>query len=222
MVTIIARDAEGAERVAAKLRALGEFALAAPVLVWASGDPPPPLAENAQIMVTSPRGADVLADALADISKARGRRGELRPWQILALAGPTTRALVRRGIEATVVAEGGAAALAALAGPAPLVHLTSDLGGAESAKSRPDRVLWTGYRVVCPASLPDPVMKALRGPSYALWFGSPSAVQNFETLAPGAVLKASRVWAHGGTTLAELEGMGVAVIDRVFPGVPGE
>ena len=137
MVTIVARDSEGAERVATRLRAHGELALAAPVLVWTPGDTPPPLPHDVQILVTSPRGASVLADRVG----AGGRSGG---WQILALAGPTARALREQGLEPDVVAGGGAAALAACAAPGPLVHLTSDLGGAESARARPDRMLWVG------------------------------------------------------------------------------
>ena len=95
------------------------------------------------------------------------------------------------------------------------MHLTSDRGGAESAKVRPDRILWVGYRVGCPDQLDPAVWSAMEGP-FALWFGSPSAVQNFSTLAPGAIDRAAIVWAHGATTVREVLGHGVTAFPRRF------
>lgn len=187
MVTLVARDSEGAERVAAVLRAAGNVAIACPVLTWVTVDERPDLPEVADILVTSPRAADALGTPLPG-------------WRVLALAGATADRLRAHGVEPAVVAEGGAAALAALAGPGPLVHLTSDLGGEESAGVRPDRLVWVGYHTQRPPALPIEVTDAIAAGDFAVWFGSPSAVRNFEELAPGAARRASVLWTHGGTT----------------------
>lgn len=209
MVTIVARDAEGAERVAAALRAQGEPALAAPVLVEAEGEPAPDLPPGVQVMVTSPRGARVLATALA--------RHPAAGWRILALEGPTSRALDELGVHPDVTVAGGAAALAAKAGPGLLVHLTSNLGGDESASVRPDRVCWVGYRLERPRTLPAAVLAALEASPYALWVGSPSAVRNLHALAPRALSGAAVTWAHGQTTVEALTQLGVQAVPRTFP-----
>ncbi len=216
MTTLVARDQDGAERVAAHLRAMGEPALACPVLAWEAVDAVPELPDVADVLVTSPRGADVLAHAF--LSRHRGG------WRLLALAGATAERLRSHGLEPDVLVSGGAASGARIARRGPLIHLTSDLGGAESFAVRPDRTLWIGYRTVCPDALPEPVQAALELGPYALWFGSPSAVHHLDRLAPGALGRAENVWAHGGTTLLALRDRHPRVIAslRVFPHVESE
>lgn len=205
VTTLVARDAAESERVAAWLRARGEPAIGVEVLVWAAIAEVPDLPAVADLLVTSPRGADTLV----------GRR---QPgWRVLALSGPTADRLRTLGIPPDLEGQGGAKALAALTRPGPVIHLTSDLGGAESAKARPDRLLWVGYQALCPAALPARLVEVLRHERYALWFGSPSAAQNFETLAPGATARAETIWAHGRTTLAFVDARGFKGQLRGFP-----
>ena len=94
---------------------------------------------------------------------------------------------------------GGGAALAAAARPGPLVALTSDLGGEEVRRIRPDAMLWVAYRTTCPPRLPRRAVMAMRH-AFDVLFASPSAVNHFERLAPGRLADARTIFAHGATT----------------------
>jgi uroporphyrinogen-III synthase len=108
------------------------------------------------------------------------------------------------------VGEGGARALAARARPdAAVVVATSDLGGAEARAARPDAVLWPLYRTALAETLPAAAREALRG-TFDVWFGSPSAVEGFARLAPGALARARRVYTFGATTRDEVVARGRA------------
>ena len=107
--TLVARDAEGAQRVATWLRAHGEPALACPVLETAIEGADAVLPEVADLLVTSARGAAALAWHVAQ------RPGRADGWRILALDGATAAALRRHDLAPARTSDGGAAALAAQA-----------------------------------------------------------------------------------------------------------
>ncbi|MFZ5476003.1 MAG: uroporphyrinogen-III synthase [Myxococcota bacterium] len=182
---LVTRAAEDAAPLAERL---GPHAIVAPCLAYEPAGGDPPALTDADLLVTSPRAVPALARAPGG-------------WRVLALV-PTTAAAVRAaGYRVDVEVSGGAADLARAGRPGPLVCATSDLGGDEVRRVRPDAVLWVVYRTVCPDALPPAAVAALAG-EFDVLFTSPSAVRNFERLAPGALARATRVLCHGRTTLA--------------------
>lgn len=203
MLTLVLRAAEEAAAEVATLRARGEAALAAPCLAFVPL-PAPDLdawrGRPAQLMVTSVRAVPAVAALVLDPA-----------WHVLALAPKTAAALREAGVRVDLALAGGAAALAAAAGPAPLLALTSDLGGDEARKIRPDLVVVPVYRTAAPASLPPEAAAALAG-DYALRAASPSALRNLDQLHPGAVARAVHVVAFGATTRLEAERLGARLV----------
>lgn len=179
---LITRAAGDAERLAARLGGI-----AAPCIAWEDAPSPPPDVADADLLVTSPRAAEPLA-----------RVGVPAGWRVLALAPATAAALVSRGIPVDHAQAGGGADLARVARAGPLVCATSDLGGDEIARVRPDVLRWVLYRTTCPPDLPPAARAALDGP-FDVLFASPSAVRNFRALAPAA--RPRRALCHGATTL---------------------
>jgi uroporphyrinogen-III synthase len=186
---LVTRAEDEARALAEKL---GPHAIPAPCLAFVALAPPRPALPGADLLVTSPRAVGPLAQVGLDPS-----------WRVLALAPATSRALLAAGLPVHLAVEGGGAALAAAAGAGPVICATSDLGGDEVLRVRPDAVVWVLYRTVCPEALPAAAISALAGP-FDVLFTSPSAVLHFETLAPGALLRARRVLCHGATTLGEV------------------
>lgn len=191
---LVTRAAEDAADLAARL---GPRALVAPCLAYEDVPSPPPDLPDADVLVASPRSVPALA------------RTGLRPgWRVLALAPATAAAMRAAGLRVDEDVRGGGVDLARAARPGPLICVTSDIGGQEVQKVRPDAVLWVVYRTVCPPSLPPDAIAALEG-DFEVLLASPSAVRHFERLAPGALARARRVLCHGATTLAEARRLGV-------------
>ena len=150
------------------------------------------LPERLALLVTSPR-------ALPALLSLRPEPG----WRIFALLPRTAQEVEAAGLPLAGTSEGGAAALAeaataALPG-APLCFLTSQLGGGEVWRVRPDAIRLVGYATICPERLPEEAVRALAG-EYEVLVASPSAVENLERLAPGALRRAARVHVQGRTT----------------------
>ncbi|MFN7144023.1 MAG: uroporphyrinogen-III synthase, partial [Myxococcota bacterium] len=191
---LVTRPADEAAAAAARI---GPHAIVAPCLAFEALAPARPALPGADLLVASPRSVPGLLAVGVDPT-----------WRVLALAPATAAALVEAGLRVDVVVPGGGAALAAAARrDASVIAATSDLGGAEVLRVRPDAHVWVLYRTVCPASLPPPARAALDGP-FDVWFTSPSAVRNFDRLAPGALGRARRVLWFGATTGAEIERYG--------------
>lgn len=186
---LVTRADDEARALAARL---GPHAIPAPCLAFEALSPARPALHDADLLVASPRAAGPLAHVGLDAS-----------WRVLALAPTTSRALLAAGLPVHLAVEGGGAALAAAARPGPVICATSDRGGEEVLRVRPDAVVWVLYRTVCPAALPPDAVAALAGP-FDVLFTSPSAVVHFAALAPGALLRARRVLCHGATTLLEV------------------
>jgi uroporphyrinogen-III synthase len=168
-------------------------AIPAPCLEFAATGSPRPELPDADLLVASPR-------AVAPLRAAGVPTG----WRVLALAPRTDAALREAGLPVHRAVHGGGAELAAAARPdAPVVAATSDLGGEEVRRVRPDARLWVLYATVCPEALPAAARAALEG-RFDVLFASPSAVRNFERLAPGALARARRVLCHGRTTMEEV------------------
>lgn len=197
---LVLRDAEQAEAEVRRLRARGVPAVAAPCLRFepvgrVSLDPW--RGAPADLALASPRVVPALARVSLDPA-----------WRVLALAPRTARAAREAGIRVDVEVAGGGAELARAARPGvPLVAPTSDLGGAEVRRVRPDAHLVVAYRTACPERLPDAARTALAGP-FRLYAASPSALLNLEALTPGAVARAERVYAHGATTAHTARALG--------------
>jgi uroporphyrinogen-III synthase len=190
---LITRAADEAAVLVARL----PDAIAAPCLAFEALNTPRPELPEADLLVTSPR----VLPALASIGVPHG-------WRVLALAPATAATALALGLRVDRALAGGAAALAAAARPDhPVVTATSDLGGDEVQRVRPDAVRWVLYRTVCPPDLPAAARAALEG-SFDVLFTSPSAVRHFDRLAPGALARARRILCHGGTTLAEVTRFG--------------
>jgi len=189
----VTRPLEEATALAARL---GPRALVAPCLAFEVVPSPRPELPGADLLVASPRAAQALAAAGLDPT-----------WRVLALAPATTVALRAVGLPVHHAVEGGGAELARAARPGPVICATSDIGGDEVLRVRPDAARWVLYRTVCPATLPGEAVAATRG-VFDVLFTSPSAVRNFENLAPGALAKARRVLCFGATTCAEVEARG--------------
>lgn len=164
--------------------------------------------DGAVLLVTSPRAVAGLAALVA------GGEGGRRGWRVAALLPRTAReaaaALAGSGVEAEGW-EGGAAGLAAAATArwpgAPLCLLTSQLGGEEVWRVRPDASRLVVYRTVCPARLPEGVARALAGGGYELLVASPSAAEHLERLWPGALAGAARLHLRGRTTELAVAGI---------------
>ncbi|MDP2316130.1 MAG: uroporphyrinogen-III synthase [Pseudomonadota bacterium] len=185
-----------ADEAAALVARLGPAAVAAPCLAFEPLAPPRPDLPGADLLVASPRAVGPLATVGLDPS-----------WRVLALAPATAAVMHAAGLPVHLAVPGGGATLAAAARPGPVICATSDLGGDEVLRVRPDAVRWVLYRTVCPDALPAAAVAALDGP-FDVLFTSPSAVRNFDRLAPGALARARRVLCHGATTLAEVETFG--------------
>jgi len=191
---LVTRAADEAEALCARL---GPHAVAAPCLAYQPLAAPRPDAPGADLLVTSPRAVLGLVAAGLDPT-----------WRVLALSPRTDAAVRAAGLPVHLARPGGAADLAAAARPdAPVIAATSDLGGDEVRRVRPDARLWVLYRTCTPASLPPAARAALAGP-FDVLFTSPSAVAGFERLAPGALHRARRRLCHGGTTLEAVAARG--------------
>jgi uroporphyrinogen-III synthase len=199
---LITRAAAEAAVLAEKL---GPPAIVAPCLVYEDVPVTRPSLPGADLLVTSPRAVPPLARLGLDPS-----------WRVLALAPATAAALGAAGLPVHHAQPGGAAALAAAAGPGPLLYATSDLGGDEVLRVRPDAIRWVLYRTVCPDALPPAALAALAGP-FDVLFTSPSAVRNFDQLAPGALARARRILCHGATTRAAVRTMGHDAVHFSLP-----
>lgn len=208
---LVTRAAEEAEPLVARLRAEGVDAIAAPCLRFVDEPPDrsqlgPLAAADADLLVTSPRSLPALR-----VFPPPAR------WRVLALAPSTAARLREAGVRVDEAVEGGAAALAARARPGPVVFATSDLGGEEVWRVRPDAVRWVTYRTEAPDDLPAPARAALAGGAYAVLATSPSALRHLERLAPGAVTHATHVLCHGATTLREAERLGGRAVPWRLP-----
>jgi uroporphyrinogen-III synthase len=202
---LVTRAAADAAALAARL---GPHAIVAPCLAYADTDAPRPAVSIADLLVASPRAVAPLA-----------RAGLLPGWRVLALAPATAAALRAADLRVDLAIDGGGEALARAAAPGPVLLATSDLGGDEVLRVRPDAIRWVVYRTVCPDLLPREAVAAMAGP-FDVLFASPSAVRHFARLAPGAILHARRVLCHGATTLTELRRFGRAgePFDLAHPG----
>lgn len=188
---LVTRPQPEADDEVRRLRAEGIEAIAAPCLAFSAIEAVPPsisalFAHPADLLVTSPRAAEFLPDPPAN-------------WRVLSLAPKTAEILLDRVIVPALTSRQGAAALTMLARPGPVIVATSDLGGQEVLRVRPDASIWPLYRTECPDSLPDAVRTAL-ALTFDVWFTSPSTVANFEKLAPGALERAREVFWTGETT----------------------
>lgn len=196
---LVTRAEDDARALAARL---GPHCVVAPCLAWADADDPRPDLPDADVLLTSVRAVDAVV-----------RRGLPPAWRVLALAPATAAAARAAGLTVAVERGGGAAEVARAARPdVPAVAATSDLGGAEVRKIRPDAYVWVVYRTVRPSTLPPEAIAAMEGP-FDVLFTSPSAVHNFVVLAPGALERAVRVLCHGRTTIEAVEALG-RVADR--------
>lgn len=197
---LVTRAAEDADAWVAALAARGVAAMSAPCMEYR--EVPftlaPFVGRPVDLLVTSPRAA--LSLSRVDVSA---------DWRVLALAPRTAAILEARGIPVSVAVEGGARALAACVGATRLpVLLGSDLAGAELLAVRPEARHVVAYRAACPAALPPAAVDAMRG-DFAVAFASPSAVDHFVALAPGALERASARWCHGRTTAAAIGARGL-------------
>lgn len=191
---LVTRAEDDARSLAVRL---GPHAVVAPCLAWAEADDPPPDLVDADVLLTSVRAVDAVR-----------RRGLPATWRVLALAPATAAAARAAGLTVAMERGGGAAEVARAARPdVPVVAATSDLGGAEVRKVRPDAYVWIVYRTVCPAALPPAALSAMEEP-FDVLFTSPSAVHNFVALAPGALARAARILCHGRTTIEAVEALG--------------
>lgn len=192
MAILVLKPEPDCSALVARLRARGVDAVAAPTLYFESL-PAPNLdrfrSAPADVLLTSPRG-------LASLPPLDPQ------WRLLALA-PRTATLAREaGLHVDEAVEGGAAALAARARPGVVLVLTSDLGGEEVLRVRPDAVVIPTYRTCPVGELPT------FAEPYSLLAASPSALRAFEALRPGGVARAERVYARGATTLVEAQRLG--------------
>lgn len=189
----VGRAAPDADRMARLLRRAGVAATAVSLLRRA---PLPKLDLSAltgpvDILVPTPTAA-VLLDPTLLPADAR--------W--LATAPRTARTLAARGIVVDVAGALGAADLAARSrGGATLVVLTSDAGGAEVLRVRPDARVVALYHLV-PV---DRAPRTRRESGAATWLlASPSAVDALLGLRPRALTDAVQVLAMGRTTFARI------------------
>ncbi len=197
MTLLVTRARTEADALVATLRRRGVAALAAPCLEYST----------LPVNLDRWRGHD--ADLLITSPRAVGAVPALDPaWRLLALAPETRRGLEDAGLRVDLSMRGGAAELASAARAGPVLHLTSNLGGDEVRRVRPDAWVYPAYITACPESLPAPVLEAVKAP-YELLFFSPSAVRHLEHLLPGALAAAQRVWWFGDTTRVELAARGI-------------
>jgi uroporphyrinogen-III synthase len=199
-VLLVTRAAEDATAWVAALAARGVPALAAPCVEF--NDVAFTLAPfrdlPVDLLITSPRAAGRVEPS--DIAAA---------WRVLALAPRTRGALEARGIVVDLAVDGGAAALARRCGTGRVpVLVGSDRAGDEVRSVRTDTRLVIAYRTVAPAALPADALDATRG-EFDLVFASPSAVENFAALVPGAIERASARWCLGRTTAAAVQARGL-------------
>ncbi len=192
---LVTRPQPDADAEVLALRARGVAAVSAPCLCF-TAIPAVPVAVHAlhsgsaDLLVTSPRAAEFL----------------LSPsplWRILAVAPKTAHILLARGLSPAMTTTRGGGALATLARPGPVVLATSNLGGEEVLRVRPDAVIWPLYRTCCPDALPEDAIAALQAP-FDVWFTSPSTIANFDRLAPGALTRAREIFWSGDTTRTAL------------------
>jgi len=122
---------------------------------------------------------------------------------VWALAPRTASALEAAGVRVDRAVTGGVAELLAGADLSRVLLLTSDLGVVEAGRRWPALAAVATHRTRCPAALPPPAQALLAsGAAYDVLVASPSAVENFELLSPGALRRARRVYCHGRSTLA--------------------
>lgn len=187
-----------AEPEAVELAArVGPRAIVAPCLAYEDVVAERPDLVEADVLLASPRAVGPVA-----------RVGIPAAWRLLALAPATATAARAAGLRVDEEVPGGGEDLARRARPGPVICVTSDIGGDEVRKVRPDARMWVVYRTVCPPALPEAARAALDG-EFELFFASPSAIRNFARLAPGALARARRVLCHGRTTLEEATRLGV-------------
>lgn len=183
---LVTRPEPEASALVERLRAGGVDAHARPCLRVEAVTLPPDALDRwrggpATLALTSPRAVPVVVALGVDSA-----------WEVLALAPRTSAEALAAGLRVTPV-PGGAADLARRAGPGPLLLVASDLAGAELRPVRPDVVHLVSWR-----TLPAAALELPDGP-FDVLFASPSAVDAFVGLAPGAAIR--HAWCHGRTTL---------------------
>ncbi|GDX80649.1 hypothetical protein LBMAG42_24600 [Deltaproteobacteria bacterium] len=175
--------------------------VSAPTVEYQAAGRPDVLASRAPnrpiLCVTTPRSVRVA------VLLAPGRT-------VWALAPRTSAELIAAGLSVHTV-EGGATELMALVDPAQSLLLTSDIGAARARRTWPDLEVLVTHFTACPTALPFPARAVLAGTTpYDVLLASPSAAENLEQLAPGALRAARRVLCHGSSTLTTASRLGAA------------
>lgn len=171
-------------------------------LAWAG---PVVLAPTVEFLPLEP-GADVYADRrvlAVTTPRSVAAASRFAPGrQVWALAPRTTAALEAVGVRVDRAVTGGVADLLAGADPSRVLLLTSDLGVAEAARRWPTLTALATHQTRRPVALPEGARALLAsGGAYDVLVASPSAVENLDALAPGALGRARRVYCHGRSTL---------------------
>lgn len=200
MPLLITRAEEDAAATAARLSSAFEAVLA-PVIAYVAAGTVEALVASAPsrrcLLVTTPRSVNVA------LKLVPGR-------EVVALAPRTANELTVAGVAVRAVNGGVEAAMATL-DPANTLLLTSDLGAEHAAARWPQLAILVTHRTVAPDSLPAAALQRLTsGAPYAVFFASPSAVENFEAFAPGALARAAKTYFHGESTRRALEARGVS------------
>lgn len=200
MPLLLTRAEEDAASMATRLPP-GFEALIAPALAYEATGSVAELVAAAPsrptLLVTTPRSVAVA------VALSAGR-------EVVALAPRTSAALAAAGIGVRPVSGGVEQAMATLT-PASTLLLTSDLGAEHAGRRWPTLAVLVTHRTVAPTSLPEAAVALLAsGAAYAVFFASPSAVENFEHLAPGATARAAARYVHGASTAAALTARGLS------------
>ncbi len=200
MPLLLTRAEEDAASTVARLPPEFEAVIAPALAYEATGSVAELLAaapSRPTLLVTTPRSVPVA------VALSVGR-------EVVALAPRTSAALVEAGVTVRPVCGGVEQAMATL-DPASTLLLTSDLGAHTAARRWPTMAVLVTHRTVAPASLPAPAAALLAsGTAFAVFFASPSAVENFEHLAPGAAARAAARYVHGASTAAALTALGLS------------
>ena len=200
MPLLLTRAEEDSESTAARLPPELEAVIAPALAYEATGSVAALVAAapaRRTLLVTTPRSVAVA------VALSAGR-------EVVALAPRTAAELTAAGVAVRPVVGGVEQAMATL-DPATTLLLTSDLGAEHAARRWPTLAVLVTHRTVAPAALPPAALSLLAsGAAYAVFFASPSAVENFERLAPGAAARASARYIHGVSTAAALAARGLS------------